>query len=189
MISFDVRFLSRLPGRATSGPQNTVPCSLLSFSVNKCGCSAVLGTLADITFFVPYKHTANKRNNKCILKNGLEKVSKDLYITFFAGDPLITSCSYPGWVQLAVWPKPLGGTPDHPQGSKYPILKGSSPHKTVPLMVFGIRDLKHWVLGPSGHDCDGETLPVKHGLAENRWDVSCSSVIPRFTVIPKFGRS
>ena len=30
LISFDVRSLSRLPGRATSGPQNTVPCVVYS---------------------------------------------------------------------------------------------------------------------------------------------------------------
>ena len=35
------------------------------------------------------------------------------------------------------------------KGSKYPIFKVSGP-QTIPLMVFGTRVLKYWVLGPSG---------------------------------------
>ena len=39
MISFGVQFLSRSTGRATSGNQNVVPCSLFFCFINKGGCS------------------------------------------------------------------------------------------------------------------------------------------------------
>ena len=39
---------------------------------------------------------------------------------------------------------------DLPRGSKYPIFKDSGPKTAIKGMVFGTRNLKCWVLGPSG---------------------------------------
>ena len=69
--------------------------------------------------------------------------------------------AWPGsrWVPTR-WPKAILAdlTPRHHplllllwflRGSKYPIFKDSGPN-AIKSMVFGTRDLKYWVLGPSG---------------------------------------